>query len=299
MSEIPVLSIVIAVKDATKNLPAIFDALHDIPPDVEILLCVAGRLDQATPAGLRAIVLTAPDRTLVPLLWRDGIVQSRSRRVAITTAQCIPTPGWIARARTADVDQWAGTGGAIANDQAASATNWAIFFLRYNSVAHPITAGETEEIAADNAVYDRDAIVAHPDLLADGFWEPSFHRRFRASGRKLVLDPGLVVIHHGLVSARDFTLQRHAHGRAFGIERGGRIGRAATTGLMLCSPILPALMLVRIISRVFAMPTYRTQLLRALPWLIWFTLAWVSGEALGYAASLVRSAGQGGALGHG
>ena len=47
-------------------------------------------------------------------------------------------------------------------------SNWAIFFLRYSAFAPPLPAGETDEIAADNAVYDREAILQHSDLLDEG-----------------------------------------------------------------------------------------------------------------------------------
>jgi hypothetical protein len=281
----PELSIVVAIKDATGNLPTILAILADAPPDCEIVFCVAGE-NGAIASGIRATVLTGPADALIPHLWRDGILVARARRVALTTAQCIPAADWAKRMRYADVARWAGVGGSIENDFNARASNWAIFFLRYSAFAPPLERGPAREIAADNAVYDRDAILACPDLLAEGFWEPSFHRRFHEGGRSMLLDPGIVVTHHGLVAPGHFTAQRLAHGYEFGLERGSRASTLGLIGLLLCSPLVPLLILLRIVRRVAVRAAYRRHLLSSLPWLLAFALAWSAGEARGYVAAL-------------
>lgn len=277
----PKLSIVIAVKDGSDNLPELLAAL----PNAEVILACAG---SAPPVPEGATSFSLPDDTLAPNLWSEGIRRASGRAVALTTTQFVPDANWLARLKAADVDRWAGVGGAIANDPRAAARNWAIFFLRYSAFAPPLAAGETEEIAADNAVYDRDAIMQHPDLLDEGFWEPSFHRRFRAAGRKLSIDPAMIVVHHGTVPAESFAQQRYLHGRAYGIERAERGGPARNLLLLLSSPLVPLLLLVRIVSRIAKKPAYRSKLLVAFPFLLRFTLAWAGGEAGGYASTLAR-----------
>jgi hypothetical protein len=278
----PKLSIVVAVKDGTSNLPALLGALKERDGNTEVILCCAG------PATCNEDVaqLFFPAETLVPALWSEGILRARGSRVALTTAQFVPACDWLERLQAADLRRWVGVGGAIDNDPAASARNWAIFFLRYSAFAPPLPAGETDEIAADNAVYDRAAILEHADLLREGFWEPSFHRRFRNAGKKLALDPDLVVVHHGTVSAQNFARQRYLHGRAYGIERAERAGFTRNLLLLLSSPLVPALLLGRIFIRIARRPRYRGRLLVAMPWLVRFTFAWAIGEARGYASTL-------------
>ena len=288
MSGEPGLSIVVAVKDAAANLPRLLAALADLPADCEVLICVAGETGTIAPAA-EVTVLCAPADALVPHLWRDGILAARARRVALTTAQCVPAPDWASRMRDADVERWAGIGGAIDNDPVASAANWAIFFLRYSAFAPPIERGPVREIAADNAVYDRTAILACPDLLAEGFWEPNFHRRFHEAGRVLLLDPAILVTHYGLVAPRDFARQRMKHGHEYGLERGCRGSRMAALGLLLRSPVLPLLIVARIMRRVMARSSHRRHLLPSLLWLIAFAVAWSMGEARGYAAALAKT----------
>lgn len=281
MPKMPKLSIVVAVKDGRSNLPALLGALREAPRETEIILSCAGRAPEVS-APQAITTLSLPLDTLVPSLWSEGIRRARGRGVALTTAEFVPDRHWLENLHEASLDRWAGVGGAIDNDSHASPRNWAIFFLRYSAFAPPLCAGETSEIAADNAVYDRAAIMDHPDLLDEGFWEPSFHRRFRAAGRKLLLNPALVVIHHGTVSAESFARQRYLHGRAYGIERAerGSIGRNLL--LLISSPLVPPLLLARIISRIAKRRTYRAKLLPALPWLMRFTFAWAAGEAGGY-----------------
>jgi len=288
MTGAPELSIVVAIKDAAENVPRVLAALADVPDDCEVLLCFAGKAG-STASSARTIVLTAPEDALIPHLWRDGILAARAPRVALTTAQCVPSADWARQIRHADMQRWAGVGGAIDNDPAASAANWAIFFLRYSAFAPPLKGGPAPEIAADNAVYDRAAILACPDLLAEGFWEPSFHRRFHDAGRMLLLDPAIVVTHHGLVTASDFAAQRMAHGHEYGAERGGRASRMTALGLLLRSPLVPLLILARIVRREMARREYRRHLLPSLPWLLAFAVAWSAGEASGYAAALAKA----------
>ena len=283
----PTLSIVIAVKDGADNVPTLLEALKDRGDATELILCCAG---QPVATDNAVTVHSFSDEVLVPKLWSEGILRARGSRVALTTAQFIPVADWMEHLHSADLDRWVGVGGAIDNDRGASAKNWAIFFLRYSAFAPPLSAGETDEIAADNAVYDRAAILEHPDLLLrDGFWEPSFHRRFRAAGKKLALDPEMIVVHHGTVSAQSFARQRYLHGRVYGIERAQRARPGRNLLLLLSSPLVTPLLLARIIRRIATRRRYRGRLIPAFPWLLRFTFAWAMGEAGGYASTLFAS----------
>lgn len=279
----PKISIVVAVKDGTDNLPAMLSALGK-DEETEIILACAG----PAPSAPAQMTTSFPADTLVPTLWSEGIKRANGRKVALTTAQFVPDRRWISRAHAADLDHWAGIGGTIDNDPRSSARNWAIFFLRYSAFAPPLHGGETDEIAADNAIYDRAEILQHSDLLEQGFWEPSFHRRFKAAGRKLSIDPEMVVVHRGTVSAESFARQRYLHGRAYGIERAERGGSIRNLLLLLSSPLVPPLLLARIMARITRKPAYRGKLIIAFPWLVRFTLAWVGGEAVGYASTIGR-----------
>lgn len=285
----PATSVVVAVKGNSRNLARILEALSLAHAhETELIFAIAGQTPSLLTRPPRmAKIVSMPEETLVPLLWRDGIRAASARRVALLTSECVPASDWLALVVETDVARWAGVGGTLVNDEASDARNWAVYLLRYLRFAPPSPRRVVDDIAADNAVYDRLAIIAHPDLLDSGFWEPSFHARFLRSGREMLFDPQLRVIHSGTNEALPFMRHRYAHGRQFGRARAEGGGIEKNFALLIASPFLPLLMLYRIIIRAT-----KTDLLASMakssPYLLLFALAWAAGEGSGYFAALVR-----------
>lgn len=286
------LSVIVAVQHAQQNLTEILRALDCVHhPEVEFLFCYTDA-DPDVPSLLaeeRAIRLVrgAPG-SLIPQLWRDGILAAQGEYVAMTTAHCIPGEGWLQRLEQADWGGLAGIGGVIENHPESTARDWAVYLLRYVAFAPPQIARRVEEIAADNAVYRRALIQQHEDLMQEGFWEPSFHARFRAAGFRLMLNPGLRVIHCNRYTSGQFFGQRFAHGRAFGLARASALPLLKRMLLVLLSPVLPVIFLRKIVRAARRNPHIRSQLPRALPWLLFFLLGWGLGEARAYLESMVK-----------
>jgi hypothetical protein len=280
------LSVVIAVQYAEENLTAILRNLEPANhPEVEFLFCTTDADPRTAEfvAGFENVrVLTRPAGNLIPELWRDGIIAARSDRVAVNTAHCIPAAGWVDRLISTDLTSTPGIGGVIVNDKASDARGWAIYLLRYISFSPPQEAGQRAEIAADNAIYRRKDILQHPDLLEAGFWEPSFHARFHATGMVLQFDPELRVVHRNQYTTRQFFFQRLAHGRQFGRVRARQVSASKKILLITLSPLLPLLFLAKIVNAVVRQGCYKLKLMEAFPWLLIFLLAWGLGEAQGY-----------------
>ena len=283
------LSIVVAVQRAQSNLPEIVRAIRPAShPEVEFLFCHT-LADPEVPSllgdqgNIRA--LCSPRASLIPHLWREGILAAQGDLVATTTAHCIPAPDWVGALLSADLDNSA-LGGTIENDPKADARSKAIFLLRYAAYAPPQVKRDVRDLAADNAVYRRSDLLRHQDLLQRGFWEPSFHSRFRAEGIRLQLDPRLKVVHRNRYSARQFIAQRLAHGREFGFTRARVLPVLQRALLMLVAPGACLLLLGRILLIARRKPELRNQIMTGSFWLAVFTLAWVAGEASGYCMSL-------------
>ena len=280
------LTIVIAVQHAQQNLPEIMRQLKPASyADVEYLFCSTEE-DPDTGSLVdgfeNVVVLSAARGRLIPVLWADGIRQAQAEKIALSTAHCIPAADWVDTLLAADMSSLPAIGGVISNDEAASAKDWAIFFLRYISFAPPQQKRQLDDIAADNAIYRRADILQHADLLAIGFWEPSFHARYRKAGMTLELEPAISVTHHNCYSGAQFFSQRLAHGKEFGLARASVIPAWKRYLLIALSPILPALFLKKIVSAVVRHGGYTSKLLPAFPWLIFFLFAWGMGEAKGY-----------------
>jgi hypothetical protein len=285
------LSVIVGVQHAQENLPDIMRALCPAShPDVELIFChTMADPDVPTLVGNEGHVRTVccPEGSLIPHLWRDGILIANGERIGTTTAHCIPAAGWVDALVNADLEVTAVLAGTIEADPEADAKGQAIFLQRYAAFAPPQTWHEVHEPAADNALYRRSDLLRHPDLLRRGFWEPSFHKAFRAEGSRFVLDPNLRVIHYNRYSALQYMRQRLAHGREFGFTRASGRPFHHRLLLVLLSPGILPLMLSRILRRALGKPGLRRQLATAWLWLPWFIVAWAAGEASGYFASLV------------
>lgn len=288
----PALSVVVAVRDAQANVPAIVERLACARhADVEYLLGFTER-DPDVPGMLPSLpnvrALRGAPESLIPHLWRDGIQAAGAPRVAVTTAHCVPSEDWVAALLAADLASAAGVGGTIDCDPAAPALDWAIHIQRYARFSPPQAARTVDDIAADNAVYRRADIVAQGDLLGEGFFEPGFHARFHAAGAALKLDPRIRVTHRNRYRAGTFFRQRYEHGRQFGAarSRGQPLRRRALYAA--AAPLLPLVFLHKIVRNARRHAELRKHWLRALPWLCFFLLGWGLGEARGSWETLAR-----------
>jgi hypothetical protein len=289
MNQAIMLSIIVGVQHAQKNVAEIVRAVAPtLHPQVELLLChTAADPDVSALVGSQNQIrlISGPAGSLIPHLWRDGILAARGERVATTTAHCIPTQGWVEALIAADLKN-AAYGGIIENDPNADAKARAIFLLRYSAFAPPETKRDVRELAADNALYRRSDLLRHKDLLQLGFWEPSFHGRFHAEGIRLILDPTLRVTHRNRYSAHEFIAQRFAHGREFGLARARMQSFLRSLLLILLAPCIFVVLITRIVSASRQKSELRKQLKGAGIWLAVFTLAWTVGEIFGYVTTI-------------
>jgi len=221
-----------------------------------------------------------PSGALVPQLWALGIARCRAPIVALTSARCVPGPGWVTAIRRAHGAP-AAVGGAIEPDPEGDLRAWAVFFCRYAAHLPTRPAGPVAELAADNASYRRQDLEACRDAWADGFWEPPVHAALRARGVPLRFEPDIVVRHRGRPAPGTFLRQRMRHGRAYGAWRAGTEHAGARALRVLASPAVPALLLGRIVRRVWPTVRYRWRLLASLPLVSVFIGAWTLGEVLG------------------
>ncbi len=226
-------------------------------------------------------IIPAEAHLLTPALWQIGIERSNAPIVALTIANCIPAPDWIASIRRAfENPDVVAVGGVFHPPENGSATDWAVYFARYSGfmTSNNATPKPVNDIAADNGAYRLDAINACKSRWVGGFWETLVHPCLRENGEKILFDPAVQVRFVGGINLWAMAKQRFRHGRHYGSTRGGsRLPRVIT------SPFIPVLLLLRIIRRVRAAhPEWMRQLIRALPALIVLVLAWSIGEARGY-----------------
>lgn len=284
------LSVIIAEENAADNLPDILRATAPAShPDVEFIIA-----SSSTPADLPDTMTGGNIRWLagkgrIPLLWRDGILAASADVVALTTAHCIPSPEWVDNLITNRLEgDLVAVGGAIENPPDAGALAWAVYLLRYFPYRPGGKRRQVKEIAADNSLYRRAAILRHRELLEPGFWEPTFHRCFLREGQSLCFDPQLVVLHHNRYTVRQFSHQRMEHGSAYGTERASRMSTARLLAMTLLAPAVPLVFLSKVVGRIGGDRIYLPAAIRALPLLFVFACAWGLGEGKAYLLSFAR-----------
>lgn len=282
----PAISVVIG-SNAPQAVPACLDALAPQRDGVEVLV-YEGR---PSPAEVRARYPWARfvDRpgALVPELWRDGIDESRSGIVALTIAQMVAAPDWLAAMRSAH-DSYDAVGGAIEPGQGLRLVDWAEYFCRYARDMLPFTGRHTIDLPGDNAAYKRDVLDRTADLYRDGFWEPVVHRRLAKEGMTLWQDPAVLVCQGRSTGWGAFASQRLHHGRAYGRQRGGGFTRVRALVGIVAAAAVPFLMTFRVLQLVFRKGRHRRKALAATPLILSFNVVWAAAEARGYVDVLGR-----------
>ena len=283
----PTVTVVIGSNAPPERLAACLEALEPQRDGVEVLV----HEGEASPAELRtefawARFETAPGR-LVPEHWRDGIDAATGEIVALTIAQMIPAPDWIATMRrhlgTHEV-----VAGAIEPGSNLRIADWAEYFCRYARDMLPFSGRESRDLPGDNAAYKRARLEGVRELYRDGFWEPEVHRRLADDGVVLWQAPELVVAQGRSAGFSAFVGQRVRHGRSHGRQRGARAGRTHNLARVLASPLVPLVMTLRVVRLVLEKRRHRGRLLFALPFVFAFNVAWALAEGLGHGDELRR-----------
>ena len=281
------LSVVIAAWPDLEGLAECLDSLATQRDTATEILVVSGA---PLPTEMRVRFpwmrwLESSPSMLVPHLWSIGLNSSRGKIVAITTARFVPARDWLkniceSHRRLAS----AGIGGIIDAPSGQSPKDWAIYFLRYSAYLNCTREQIVPEIAGDNASYKRDSLVVHREAIAEGFWEPDFHRLLRAEGKTLSFVPAIRVRQGAPFGVRCFCMQRFQHGRHFGRMRLRGSSVPIRIARVVTSPLIPVVLLAKIFRRVMASRMYFGRLLFSLPLLLVFVMAWTLGEIFGYCA---------------
>src|SRR5687768_8964455 len=77
-------------------------------------------------------VVRCPVGTLTPELWARGIQQTSGRMVALTTGHFVVPVTWARELMTGLAAGASGVAGTFALSHQTSATDWAVFYLRYS-----------------------------------------------------------------------------------------------------------------------------------------------------------------------
>jgi len=238
------------------------------------------------------LVARRPANTLTPILWGDGCRLARGRIVAFTTNQMRVAPLWARKLLEALESGATGAAGPVGLGPGPDRATAAAYFTRFSLFAPHLwtVQARARDIPGDNAAYRREAILRHPDLVEQGFWEVEFHRRFETEGGFLLMEPAASATLIGSVPFGALLRQRYRHAREFGESRVARHGERRLK-LLLLAPLVPLVLMVRVGRRVLPAGGEKRLFLGALPRLALLSMAWAAGEAIGALRSRPKATG--------
>jgi hypothetical protein len=280
------LAIVVALTDPPKDLGASLARFAEEagPPGQVLLVDASGSTEGVNLAERFANVrvIPRPVGRLAPSLWRDGLLATDADLVAFTTAQMMPTRGWIEalKARMQETGS-AGVGGPIEPGPGLSGTDQAVALLRYANYFPPLPDPSRIDPPGDNALYRRSCLMAVESSWLDGFWEVEVHKALRLRGESLAMADRAVVTFLGGVGLASMVAQRFRHARRYAVGRSIGLGPMARLARILGSPLVPPLLCGRIVKALRARGMSPAPWIMALPALALLATAWAIGEAVG------------------
>jgi len=287
------LTVIVALAPGHPGLEPVLGSLATSCVGLATEVLVIGDVSKPVAApALNLTIRTIPSEegTLIPMRWGEGIAAAQGPVVACLSTEFSVAESWARTLLPRIAGGTVGAASAIDLAPGASATTAAMYLLRFaHFLPWPDTAPkETSNIPGDGAMYLRSCILEHSDLLAEGFWEIEFHKRWLRAGKRLSLDRSPQLTFVGPATLENAAMLRYRHGVTYGSTMVLRHSHSRMRHI-LSAPILPLVLIARIAAEVRATGQGLATFLRALPPLLVLTSAWSLGEAIGAARARKRA----------
>ncbi|MGQ0539520.1 MAG: glycosyltransferase [Gemmatimonadaceae bacterium] len=282
------LSVVVPSVNGRSDLEGTLEALDAECAETPLDVIVVDRVGEPLRELVRQLyphvrVLAVADRTTIPQMRAAAFAAARAPAVAVIEDHVIVPRGWARALLTALDGARRVVGGSVENAATDSVVDWAAFLCEYSHCIRPLPSGEVTWLTGNNVVYPVQLLREFGETIAEGGWENRLHDAMRRAGVALVCHPNIVVGHKKHYTFGEYFSQRYLYARSYA---GARVaGRPALTrvGYAVAAIALPPVLMWRTVSRVVSKGRHRGELLRSLPFIALFVLAWAAGEIVGYA----------------
>ena len=286
---LPSISVVVVTFGGSACLPQCLDALveqqgvdagcYDVIVPCDQMIPDVAALEHRYP---RFRFLRASGRKTYAELRTIGIREVATPLVAITEAQCMPAPQWVAAIVAAHAAGPHVVIGGVVDKSSGSALSWAMYLSDYNRYMPPVPAGPASYLTDCNVSYKRAVLDSVADLWRDEFHETTVHWKLQSLGQSLWLDPAIVVRHGRVLGIGEAIHDRYAFARLFASTRVAATSPAKRWVYAASSCLLPAVFTLRALRSVLSKRRNVAQFVRALPALLLITTVWAFGEFCGY-----------------
>jgi glycosyltransferase involved in cell wall biosynthesis len=226
-------------------------------------------------------ILPAPSGTTIPQLRALALRNASAPSVAVIEDHVMVPPDWARRMLEARRQGAQVVGGGVAYAATDRLVDRAAFFCEYGHMLGELPEGPAEWLTGNNTVYDRELLASRVDLIEKS-WEDRLHSALREAGVTLVSRPDIVVGHDMHYTVLDYFAQRYLYSRSFSGARSRQMGAAKRVVFAGATVLLPPILLRRIVGSVWRHPAHRADLIRSLPAIALWTLAWAAGDAVGF-----------------
>jgi hypothetical protein len=283
----PELSIVVPSVNGLGDLVGCLEALELQRDSARIDVIVVDRLGEQVRNAVRQrfpavrILSALPDAT-IPQMRAQAFAAATAPSVAVIEDHVIVPPGWARALLDAQRDDSPVVGGSVENGATTRVVDWAAFLCEYSHCINPLAAGRVSWLTGNNIVYPRELLNRYRAVVEAGAWENKLHDAFRDDGVPLTCHPEIQVLHKKHYSVWEYLSQRYLYARSYAGVRfsEGTVARRLAYGL--ASLALPPVLLARTVQRVRAKHRHQKELVRSLPLLSLFVVAWAAGEFVGY-----------------
>jgi len=234
------------------------------------------------------VLEVAPDTT-IPAMRALAFREATAPSVAVIEDHVIVPDGWAKALLDAQSEVTPVVAGCVENAATESLVDWAAFLCEYSHCTPPLPAGPAEWLTGNNVVYSRALLERYRAVAESGGWENQLHDAFKRDGVPLTCRPDIVVGHKMHYTFSLYMSQRYLYSRSYAGSRASGAGSGRRLAMGIASLALPPVLFWRTVSRIRAKGRHQGELVKALPLLALFVVAWAAGEAVGYLAGAGNS----------
>jgi hypothetical protein len=283
----PELSVVVPSVNGMSDLSDCLRALEREGHGVRLELLVVERCGEDVRRQVRAafpfVRMIEVDRSVtIPEMRARAFEAATAPAVAVIEDHVIVPAGWARQMLEALGGAERVVGGSVENAATGTVLDWAAFLCEYSHCLPPLPAGPATWLTGNNVVYPKALLDRHRTIIEAGRWENYLHDALRAAGVPLVCHPEIIVGHKKHYSFAEYLSQRYLYARSYAGARvaGSPFAKRMTFGL--AAFVLPPLLFYRTVARIMQKGRHRALLLKSVPFIAVFVLAWGWGEVVGY-----------------
>jgi len=283
------LSVIIPSVNSYQDLKGAVAALEAQESIEGVEIIVIDRLGEHVREQVRqnfpgTVVIPVPPGTTIPKMREIGTkaVSAGVEAVGVIEDHVIVPSDWARRMLDALAEGHDVVGGAIENAATESYMDWSAFLCEYSGSLPPVPAGPQQGVPGNNVLYRREVLDRYHSVLEEGKWENRLHDAMREDGVELIMRPDIIVGHKMHYTFGLYFTQRYLYSRSYAGARvkDAPLSKKLAMGAAACA--LPPLMFFRTLKTVWGKGVHKDHLIKSIPVLIPFCIAWGAGEVVGY-----------------